>query len=302
MTDPDGRHRTQYDPASADLVLAQAADIVRATGFAAQHLVVIGGLVPSLLVPVLDPGLEPHIGTADVDLCLSLALVEGHTGTYERIENVLKQLGFTAGETSFRWVRRADPPMIVEFFCPAGPDRPAGRIWRPKSAENPIGKHNLGGTLSALSLDAGAILTDDVEVVRREVALPNGKGRVPIELRVTGLVAFVVAKTQALLKRDKAKDAYDIVWLIESWPDGPDGAAKAFAARPTFSAPEVSTALDDLRATFADIEAVGSRSYARFLAAHPGEEAALERRAAGAIQEFLTTIEQVRQTSVEKGS
>ncbi len=294
MTDPDGSHHTQYDSASADLILAHAADIVRATGFAAQHLVLIGGLVPSLLVPVLDPGIEPHIGTADVDLCLSLALVEGDTGTYQRIENVLKQLGFVAGDMSFRWVRREDAPMVVEFFCPAGPDRPAGRIWRPKSAENPIGKQNLGGTLSALSLDAGAILTDDVEYVQREIMLPNGKGRAPIELRVTGPVAFVVAKTQALLKRDKRKDAYDIVWLIESWSEGPDAAAKAFAARPAFSAPETRTALDNLRAAFADIEAIGPRSYARFLAVDPNEEAALERRAVGAIHEFFTTIEQFR--------
>jgi len=294
LTDPDGHHSTQYDPASADLILAQAAEIVRATGYAAKHLVLIGGLVPSLLVPVLDPGIEPHIGTADVDLCLSLALIEGDTGTYERIENVLKGLGFVAGETSFRWVRRGDPPMTVEFFCPAGPDRPAGRIWRPKAAENPTGKQNLGGTLSALSLEAGAILTDDVESVQREVMLPNGKGRVSIDLRVTGLVAFVVAKTQALLGRDKPKDAYDIVWLIESWPDGPYAAAKAFAASPAFSAPETGRALDDLRAAFADTEAIGPRSYARFLAAGSDEEAALERRGVGAVQEFLTTIEQVR--------
>ncbi|RIQ31193.1 nucleotidyl transferase AbiEii/AbiGii toxin family protein [Jiangella rhizosphaerae] len=294
MTEPDGRHRTQYDPASADLVLAQAADIVRATGFAAQHMVLIGGLVPSLLVPVLDPGIEPHVGTADVDLCLSLALVDGDTGTYERIETVLKRMGFVAGETSFRWVRRGDSPMVVEFFCPAGPERPAGRIWRPKSAENPIGKQNLGGTLSALSLDAGAILTDDVEVVRRDIMLPDGKGRVTIELRVTGPVAFVVAKTQALLKRDKPKDAYDIVWLIESWPDGPSAAAKAFAERPAFDAPETETALDDLRVAFTDVEAIGSRSYARFLAVDPHEQAGLERRAVGAIEEFLATVDQIR--------
>ncbi|SDT67659.1 nucleotidyl transferase AbiEii/AbiGii toxin family protein [Jiangella sp. DSM 45060] len=290
MTEPDGRHRTQYDPASADLVLAQAADIVRATGFAAQHLVLIGGLVPSLLVPVLDPGIEPHIGTADVDLCLSLALVDGDTGTYERIETILRRMGFVAGEASFRWVRRGDVPMIVEFFCPAGPDRPAGRIWRPKSAENPVGKQNLGGTLSALSLAAGGILTEDVELLRRDVVLPDGKGRVPIDLRCTGPVAFVVAKTQALLGRDKQKDAYDIVWLIESWPGGPSAAATAFAERPAFDAPETGAALDDLRTAFADVEAIGPRSYARFLATDPDEEAGLERRAVGAIEEFLATI------------
>lgn len=212
MTEPDGQHHSQYDSASADLIVAHAAEIVRATGFAAQHIVVIGGLVPSLPVPVLDAGLVPHIGTADVDLCLSLALVEGDTGTYDRIEGVLKTLGFEPGDASFRWVRREGLPMTVEFFCPSGPDRPAGRMWRPKAADNPIGKQNMGGSLSALSLEAGALLTDDVESISRTVDLPNQKGRIEISLQVTGPVAFVVAKVQALLERDKPKDAYDIVW------------------------------------------------------------------------------------------
>ncbi len=155
MTEPDGQHQAQYDSASADLILAHAAEIIRATGFAAEHIVVIGGLVPSLLVPVLDAGVEPHIGTADVDLCLSLALIEGDTGTYDRIETVLKRLGFVEGDATFRWVRREGMPMTVEFFCPSGPGRPAGRMWRPKASDNPTGKQNLGGNLSALSLSAG---------------------------------------------------------------------------------------------------------------------------------------------------
>lgn len=290
MTEPDGQHHAQYESASSDLILAHAAEIIRATGFAAEHIVVIGGLVPSLLVPVLDAGIDPHIGTADVDLCLSLALVEGDTGTYDRIESVLKRLGFVEGDATFRWVRREGTPMTVEFFCPSGPGRPAGRMWRPKASDNPTGKQNLGGNLSALSLSAGAILTDDVEIIRREVELPDQKGRVPITLRVTGAVAFVVAKVQALIERDKPKDAYDIVWLVESWPGGPAAAAQAFAARAAYAAPEVKAALADLRDAFAGHERIGPRSYARFLAGVRDDEAILERRAVGAIAEFLESL------------
>lgn len=83
--------------------MAEAADIVRSLGFASAHVVLIGGIVPGLLVPVLDPGIEPHVGTADIDLCLSVALVEGATDTYERIETVLKRLGFAEADASFRW-------------------------------------------------------------------------------------------------------------------------------------------------------------------------------------------------------
>lgn len=293
MSEPDGQHISGYDPAVAEQLVAEAADIIRALGFAAEHVVLIGGLVPGLLVPVLDPGLEPHIGTADIDLCLSIALVEGATETYERIETVLKRLDFAEGDVSFRWQRRTGLALTIEFFCPANESRPAGRVFRPAAAVNPVGKHNLGGHLSALALDAGEILTTDVEVVRREVVLPGNKGTITADLRVTGPVAFLVAKSQALVgpsARDKPKDAYDIVWLIESWPGGPSAAAAAFSERAGFVSREVAPALDGIGDAFSDTDRVGPRSYARFVAGTREEEAQLERRAVGAVGEFLRAL------------
>lgn len=293
MSEPDGQHISGYDPAVAQRLVAESADIVRALGFAADHVVLIGGLVPGLLVPVLDPGLEPHVGTADIDLCLSVALVEGATETYERIETVLKRLGFEEGNATFRWQRRSGLALTIEFFCPANESRPAGRAFRPAATANPIGKHNLGGRLSALALDAGEILTTDVEVVRREVALPRNKGTITMDLRVTGPVAFLVAKSQALVgksARDKPKDAYDIVWLIENWPGGPAAAAAAFLERPSFASREVAPAFAGIRDAFSDTDRVGARSYARFVAASPSEQAQLERRAVGAVGEFIRAL------------
>ena len=54
MNEPDGQHISGYDPAVAGQLVAEAADLMRAIGFTAAHVVLIGGLVPSLLVPVLD--------------------------------------------------------------------------------------------------------------------------------------------------------------------------------------------------------------------------------------------------------
>ena len=207
MNEPDGQHISGYDPAVAGHLVAEAADLMRALGFTAAHVVLIGGLVPSLLVPVLDPGIEPHVGTADLDLCLSVALVEGDTQTYERMETVLKSRGFVMGDVTFRWHRRDGIALTVEFFCPAGDDRPAGEIFRPAAAENPTGKYNFGGRLSALALEAGALLTSDVEEITQHVDLPGGRGAHDAKLRVTGPLAFLVAKVDALGGRDKPKDA-----------------------------------------------------------------------------------------------
>ncbi|KGM13993.1 nucleotidyl transferase AbiEii/AbiGii toxin family protein [Cellulomonas bogoriensis] len=290
MNEPDGQHKSGYDPSVATELVAEAADLIRALGFTAAHVVLIGGLVPSLLVPVLDPGIEPHVGTADLDLCLSIALVEGQTETYERMEAVLKRRHFEVSDASFRWHRSAGLALTVEFFCPAGEDRPAGHAFRPSAGENPTGKHNFGGRLSALALEAGDLLTRDVEEVTELVDLPQGRGRHEATIRVTGPLAFLVAKIDALRDRDKPKDSYDIIWLIESWPGGPAAAARAFGLRPAYHDPQVSEAMARLRDMFAEPSRVGARSYARFVAADPSEEPQLERRAVGAVAEFLEAL------------
>ena len=71
LNEPDGQHvAAGYDPDLAETLVAGAADLVRALGFMAPHVVLIGGLVPGLLMPVLDPRIEPHVGTADIDIDL----------------------------------------------------------------------------------------------------------------------------------------------------------------------------------------------------------------------------------------
>jgi hypothetical protein len=290
LIEPDGQHIAGYDPDLASILAAEAADLVRALGFMAPHVVLIGGLVPGLLVPILDPGIEPHVGTADIDLCLSVALVEGDTEAYERIETILKKLGFREGDVSFRWRRKDGIGLTVEFFCPADPQRAAGRAFRPTQADNPTGKHNFGGRLSALALEAGDLLTTDIEIINRNFVLPRDKGTLELELRVTGPLAFLMAKNDALHGRDKPKDAYDIVWLIESWPGGPAAAATSFAQRPAYYRPEVAAALQAISASFATRESIGPRSYARFLATDTREETQLERPAVGAISEFMAAL------------
>jgi hypothetical protein len=274
----------------ADRLVAEAADLIRAFGFLSSHVVLIGGLVPGLLVPVLDPGLDPHVGTGDIDLCLSMALVEGETETYERIETVLKRHGFREADVSFRWTRKSGLALTVEFFCPAGEGRPSGRAFRPLESESPTAKANFGGRLSALALEAGGLLTTDIEVVTRHVTLPDAKGALEVQLNVTGPLAFLVAKTDALHRRDKPKDAYDLVWLIECWPGGPAAAAAAFAVRPAYATRQVADAMKQIRTAFADNRAIGARSYARFLDNDSGEQARLERRAVGAVAEFLAAL------------
>ena len=83
---------TSYNTDDLDRILGEAAYVLRIIGFAGDGLTIIGGLVPSLLVPVVDPAYgQPHVGTRDVDLCLSLALIEQGLDGYERMETQLSR-------------------------------------------------------------------------------------------------------------------------------------------------------------------------------------------------------------------
>jgi len=289
----EGLSITEYNPDLAAAILGEAAHLLRHLGIATCHTILIGGLVPGLLVLDPGPGRAAHVGTTDLDFCLSLALVEGDTGTYERIETSLRSAGYQPTDKTFCWQRQSGLRLKAEFFCPASSTRPAGSLFRPKAASAPVVKHNMGPKLSAMALDAGAAISDDIRIVEREVDLPDGAGRISYQFRVTGLTGFLVAKIGALTERDKPKDAYDIVWLLESWPGGPRQAAQAVLDSPAYRRGDAQRALARLAHEFADPTRVGPRSYARFMAtSETGPEviARMERQASGAVRSFAAAL------------
>ena len=177
----------------------------------------------------------------------------------------------------------------VEFFCPAGDGRPSGRMFRPKAADNPIAKQNFGPRLAAIALDAGHVIGDDVVVVQREVELPDDGGRTMFDFRVTGVLGFIVAKVGALVGRDKPKDAYDIVWILENWHGGPAGVAAAIASSAAFHRQEVAAALDRSLDEFSAPDRLGPMSFVRFMvndALTGDDRVRLARQAVGAVGEL----------------
>ena len=73
-----------YDDPMSGRSLGVAADVLRSFGsaFGGRHLAIVGGLVPGLLVCEPPAGIEPHVGTSDLDLHLSLHLLDGETADY----------------------------------------------------------------------------------------------------------------------------------------------------------------------------------------------------------------------------
>ncbi len=282
-------HHSAYDAANSRLILAETARLIQAIGFAGHHLAVIGGLVPGVLVPVVDPDLPDHVGTQDIDLCLSIALTEGKVGNYDRIERCLKEANFKmachrdGGRESWRWVGGKDKTVVVEFFCPAAPERPVGRLFRPGGV--------VGGKLSALALGTGDLIDADMVEREVEVDLPSGGGRVRLPLRVTGPAAYLAAKSDAINRRDKWKDSYDLIWLIQAWPGGTKALACEIHSSAISDRPEFQRAIDDLGNQFSDIDAIGTRRYAGFLASDERDLDADAQIAVGAMQELLAALQ-----------
>ena len=80
----------------SEKLLGLAADVLRSFGsaFGGRHLAIVGGVVPSLLVDSVPLGIERHVGTADLDLHLSLHLMDGETADYyDAIIDGLRNLG-----------------------------------------------------------------------------------------------------------------------------------------------------------------------------------------------------------------
>lgn len=280
-----------YDPSATRLLLGEVAYLLQEIGFAGAHITIIGGLVPGLLVPIVDPPLEAHVGSRDVDFCLSVALVEGDVGNYERLERSLRRAGFEMARednqpVTWRWIGGRDVRVTVEFFCPATPDRPAGRLFRPGGV--------VGSRISAMALESGLLIDEDWVEREVEIELPRSGGRANVPMRITGIASYLAAKSDAIARRSKNKDAYDVVWLIEAWEGGPQRAARAAGGSAIGGREEFLAAMRRLEGQFAKVDAIGARRYAAFL----GHESAEERdisaaRSVGAFREFFKALSEV---------
>lgn len=214
------RHRSGYTAAETELVRSACLTVAVTLGAYLSDVVVVGGLVPSLLIdsqPTTIDGIgESHPGTNDLDLGLSLALLEAQR--YTEISTRLRSEGFEPDEneagnkTVQRW-RLAG--LKVDFLMPPAPGQEQTR------------------RVQNLESDFGALVTPGLELafeerVDVEIAGSTLKGEhAQRTLPVCGAGAFVVLKAFAFGDRAEPKDAYDLVYVIRGTP----GAADTVAAK-----------------------------------------------------------------------
>lgn len=240
------------------------------------EFVLLGGLVPDLLCS--SSGMV-HSGTTDVDVQVNLEIAAG-TVNAQRLERALLNAEFEPDtERVWRWrTNDGDGVAMIKFELLADlDDQPAGATVVFDGC-NDLGAANLRGTGFAVR---------DVEV--RQLRARVGGVEQVAEINVTGLGGFLMAKCAAAYSRRKPKDWYDIAYvLLHNDAGGVEVAADVVLARFGSDLASVRTALDDLRANFADVAAQGAVAYAdEMLGNHPDlEHRALLADGVAAVGEF----------------
>jgi hypothetical protein len=225
------------------------------------EFVLLGGLVPDLLC---SRSSSAHVGTTDVDVQVNLEITSGSVNA-TRLEAALRTAGFEPdGERAWRWHDRTAPGLVVKVEFLADLDDVPNQTAVTFDGCEQLGAINLRGT---------AFATRDWQL--RDLTAIGPDGDLTVELRVTGLAGYLLAKTHAAHRRRARKDWYDLVYvLIHNDAGGPRPAARAVLERFADDLTgETRTALDDLATNFAAVDAQGPVAYAETtLELHPDRD------------------------------
>jgi len=257
-------------PPTASGYSAEYRDAVRATclylatklGDLDDDLVVVGGLVPTLLIPHqnLPPGALSHVGTMDLDLGLGLGILDEER--YVELADQLAQAGFEPKRNENNnvqpqiWSTGEASNVTVDFLI------------QPVEAEAVPGKifHLQGGKLAAfiipgldLAFRDRVRVTLDGLTIRQENASR--------QVWVCGPGAFVVLKALAFRKRGTNKDAYDLFYLVRNYGQGIGDVADRL--RPLQDSEHCQKAIQIIQEDFLDENGLGARRAAEFLTGGP---------------------------------
>lgn len=275
-------HHTDYDEQTTIRCERVLLTLLGDLGPWRERVYLAGGLAPRYLVGQLPEGARAHVGTADVDLVIGLALGDETPETYRTLQNNLEKAGFEQGDPSFRWARDVDGvTVLVEFLCETT-EVAQGRIFRPKG-------ESTGAKLGAFNVRGAQLVRDDF--IERNIAGErlDGGGHSRVAVRVAGVLPYTVLKIFAFQDRHENKDAYDLVFTLLNYADGPQGAGRTAASSAIAKHQQVAEAMGLLEERFRDIGRDGPSAYSSFLAAEADadSQARLRQEAVQTVREFI---------------
>ena len=248
-----------YSPETYERVCRTLLHVATILGEWMEQVTLIGGVVPSLLVPAstLPEGMNPHPGTADLDFGLQLSVLTDEG--YATISELLRAAGYRPMEKEEDRIRRqtwrTDPALgavvTIDFLIARSPRQPpATRVQN-------------------LEPDFAALIADGLQLVERD------KRKIPISgltirgeraersIWVCGPASFIVLKARAIHLREKPKDAFDLHYVLMNVEGGV--ASVADSLRRMLDDKDAAEAMAFLRQAYQTIDSIGPARAAFFL-------------------------------------
>lgn len=248
-----------YSPETYERVRQALLHVATVLGEWMEQVTLIGGIVPSLLVPpgMLPEGADPHPGTAGIDLGLQLSVLTDEG--YATISELLRQAGYRPVEKEEDRIRRqtwrTDPALgaivTIDFLIARSPEQ------APKTR------------LQNLEPDFAALIADGLQLVERDKRkiLISGQTirgeRAERSIWVCGPASFVVLKSRAIHLREKPKDAFDLHYVLTNVEGGVNGVGDSL--REMLDDKDAVESIEFLRQAYQTIDSIGPSRAAFFL-------------------------------------
>lgn len=213
--------RAAYNREATDLALRALGTVAAALGDYLAEIVVVGGVVPLLLIDQ-TPGPanpDPHLGTLDLDIALAVSFVG--SGAYENLPQLLRGAGFAPDKpTLWRWRHQTHTSVAIDLLFKADSAEASGKT-----------KWLVQDELAALMNRFMPL----AHVGPRQVSLVgrfdlNGTLCREVTVSVCAPASFLALKAFALNQRQKAKDAYDLFYMLNGYETGISALAQEYAA------------------------------------------------------------------------
>lgn len=210
---------------------------------------VVGGWVPDLMFPE-----EGHVGSVDVDIMINHLTL--HDEGYQNMSRILQKNGYEEHpEKYFSFVKTV---IVDGITYDVDVDILAGMYGGTQSKRR--SQHVQG--IKALKATGGNFAFDfPAQKISVEAERPDGAIDVA-NVSVVAVVPYIIMKTAAM-GRGKAKDAYDIYFIIKHYSGGVRELAKEF--KPVSGKNIVIEAKEKLAGKFASENHAGPKDVADFL-------------------------------------
>ena len=210
---------------------------------------IVGGWVPDLMFPG-----EGHVGSVDVDVLINHLTLEDEG--YQNMSRILQKSGYREHpDKYFSFVKTVDVegiPYDVDVDILAGM---YGGTQQKRRSQHVQGLKALKATGGNFAFDFPA------QKINVEAERPDGAIDVA-RVNVVAMVPYIIMKTAAM-GRGKAKDAYDIYFIIKHYRGGVKELAKEF--QPVADRKLILEMKDKLSGKFASAAHAGPKDVSDFL-------------------------------------